>query len=177
MDVTSEVAVATFAVRILRPSGVHGMEEKYCAGYCTHPNPELAMNRALLEAVQTRITSLSGAREDLGIQARSLGRHERPRPLSVGDAYWIRPYVPKKPLSCVRGFVAESAREDLAFLVRRLSAAGFDQILYRDLSRDELTPACVVRAFVPEMEDTNPFHTGLRARTMMVQDLMRRHEW
>ncbi|WP_394825906.1 YcaO-like family protein [Pendulispora albinea] len=177
MDVTGEVGVPTFSARIFRPAALHGLDEKYAAGACTHPNAEVALNGALLEAVQGRITAISGAREDFGIKARSLGRHERPRPLSRGDAYWIRPYVPKKPLTDVRGKVAPSAREDLEFILQRLTAAGFERVLYWDLSRQETSPAHVVRALVPGMEDTNPFHTGLRARTLMVQDLMRRHGW
>ncbi|WP_394845122.1 YcaO-like family protein [Pendulispora brunnea] len=177
MDITCEVSVPTFSARIFRPDGVHGLTEKYHGGSGTHPDPEIAVKRALLEAVQTRVGALSGAREDFGIRPRSLGRHERPRPLSRGDAYWIRPYVPKKPLRDVVGFVGQSARENVDFIVRRLTAAGFDRVLYRDLSPDDVAPGHVVRALVPGMEDTNPFHTGLRARTLMVQDLMRRHEW
>ncbi|HWL86056.1 MAG TPA: YcaO-like family protein [Polyangiaceae bacterium] len=177
MDITCEVGVPTFSVRLFRPSAIHGIAGKYGSGSCAHPDPEHAMNRALLEAVQTCISALSGAREDVGVQARSLGRHERPRPLSRGDAYWIRPHVPKKPLSNVIGLAAPNARDELEFIVRRITAAGFDRVLYRDLSRDETAPAHVVRAFVPGMEDTNPFHTGLRARALMVQDLLQQHEW
>jgi len=177
MDITCEASVPSFAARIFRTAALHGLDDRYCPGACTHPNPELALNRALLEAVQTRVASLSGAREDFSVKARSLGRHERPRPVSRADAYWIRPHVPKKPLSAVAGVIGRDAREDLAYVVRRLTAAGFDRVLYRDLSRPEIAPARVVRAFVPGTEDTNPFHTGLRARTLMVQDLMRRHAW
>jgi len=96
MNITSEIAVPTFSVRIFRPgAGVHGLEERYSAGACTHPSAELAINRALLEAVQTRVASVSGAREDFSVKARSLGRHQRPRPVSRGDAYWIRRTCPR----------------------------------------------------------------------------------
>jgi len=178
MNITSEIAVPTFSVRIFRPgAGVHGLEERYSAGACTHPSAELAINRALLEAVQTRVASVSGAREDFSVKARSLGRHQRPRPVSRGDAYWIRPNVPKKPLASVAGKIGRDAREDLEFIVQRLVAAGFDRVLYCDLSREEIAPARVVRAFIPGMEDTNPFHTGMRARALMVQELLGRNEW
>jgi len=177
LDITSEIGVPTFSARIFRARSEHGIDDDYCAGTAAHPNPALAVDRALLEAIQTRVGATSGAREDFGINARSLGKHERPHPLSRGDAYWIRPYVPKKPLSANAGLVTKSASEDLDFIVRRLTAAGFERVLYRELSNEQVAPAHVVRTLVPGMEDTNPFHTGLRARTLMVQDLMRRHEW
>ncbi|RYG16432.1 hypothetical protein EON82_25015, partial [bacterium] len=125
LDITSEVRVPTFVVRIMRTNRLHGLEDLYASGSCAHTNAELALNRAILEAVQTRVTSISGAREDLGVKARSLGRHERPRPLSKGDAFWIRPHVPKKPFATVVDCKASSAREALEFAVRRVTEAGF----------------------------------------------------
>ena len=177
LDTTCEVKVPTFAVRMVRPRRPHGLDAEYCVGSCTHPNPEVAINRALLEAVQTRIGRVSGGREDMGLRARSLGRHERPRPISRGDAYWIRPYVPKKPFAQISGHGTMSVTEDLAFVVERVTAAGFDSVLWADLTRPEAAEAKVVRVLVPGMEDTNPFHTGLRGRARIVGDLLHNHAW
>jgi ribosomal protein S12 methylthiotransferase accessory factor len=176
LDVTSEIAVPTFAARIMIPRGTHGIDVAW-PGYCAHPNPEVGINRALLECVQSRVTFLSGAREDFALKVRSLGRHERPRPGSDGQAFWFRPHVPKKPFDAIPGFVGTSAREDLAFIVKRLTAASYPRVLYRDMSLPEVAPARVVRTLVPGTETTNPFYTGLRARTLMVRDLMERHGW
>jgi ribosomal protein S12 methylthiotransferase accessory factor len=120
---------------------------------------------------------LSGAREDFALNARSLGRHERPRPGSNGDAFWFRPYVPKKPFAAIGGVVAGSAREALGFVARRTAAAGFSRILYKEMTRDEVAPARAVRVVVPDMETSNPFYTGIRARALLVADLLRRHAW
>jgi ribosomal protein S12 methylthiotransferase accessory factor len=177
LDVTSDVAVPSVVVRMMRPARVHASEEGHCHGSCTHPDPEVALNRALLEAVQTSVASVAGAREDFGFKPRSLGRHERPRPQSRGDAFWLRPHVTKKPFASIAGHRSASAREDVEFLVRRLTAAGYTQVLWADLSREELAPARVVRTLIPGLEDTNPFFTGIRARAQIVEDLMQEHAW
>jgi ribosomal protein S12 methylthiotransferase accessory factor len=174
LDTTCEVTVPTFVVRITRPDAP---EAGYSPGACAHPDPEVALNRALLEAVQSRVAAAAGNYENSGMKVRSLGRHWRPRPSSRGEAYWIRPHVPRKPFDAVRGYRGRSAKDDLDFVVRRLTAAGFERVLWCDLSRDELSPAKVVRAFIPGVEEINPLHTGLRARVSIVSELMHRHEW
>jgi ribosomal protein S12 methylthiotransferase accessory factor len=177
LDIVTDVGVPTFAARVFRTTQLHGLDEQFCVGSCSHPNPEIAIQRAILEAVQTRIGRSSGAREDMGLKPRSLGRHERPRPSSRGDAYWIRPYVPKIPFGAFRGCVGESVKADIDFVVRALTTAGFDRVLWTDLSSPDVPIAKALRVLIPGMEDTNPFHTGLRARARIVRDLMHRHEW
>jgi ribosomal protein S12 methylthiotransferase accessory factor len=174
LDTTCEVTVPTFAVRITRP---HVRGSSYSPGSCSHPSAEVALNRALLEAVQCHVSVAAGNYEGSGMRARSLGRHWRPRPRSRGEAYWVRPHVPKKPFDAARGLSSRSALEDLDFCVRRLTAAGFDRVLWCDLSREDLSPAKVVRAIIPGVEEINPLHTGLRARVSIVNELMHRHEW
>ncbi|RYG16623.1 hypothetical protein EON82_24775, partial [bacterium] len=121
LDIVTDIGVPTFAVRVFRADRLHGLDEQFCVGSCTHPNPEVAINRAVLEAVQTRIGRSSGAREDMGLKPRSLGRHERPRPVSRGDAYWIRPHVPKIAYGQVQGQVGASVKADIDFVVKKLA--------------------------------------------------------
>jgi ribosomal protein S12 methylthiotransferase accessory factor len=58
-----------------------------------------------------------------------------------------------------------------------MSAGGFSHVLYKDITRPEVAPARAVRVVVPGVETTSPFYTGLRARALLVANLMRRHAW
>ena len=75
LEITSEVRIPTFVATITR-------DLRRADGYGTHPDPNVAVEMALLEAAQTIASATAGGREDLSIRARSLGRHERPRPVS-----------------------------------------------------------------------------------------------
>lgn len=176
MDITGDIAIPTFAARVFRPSR-DGFEQAAAEGTCTSVDAEEAVNRAILEGVQNVFTNISGAREDLGLHVRSLGRHERPRTASLGAVYWFRPWVPKRPFTDRNGKSHRSGREDLAFLVTQIASAGYERIVYCDLSRAEAAPGCVIRALIPGAEGVNPLCTGMRARTHVVRDLLRRHAW
>jgi ribosomal protein S12 methylthiotransferase accessory factor len=60
IDATSELGVATYEARVWCPR-----LPVVCRGCGTHPLPEIALSRALTEAVQVRSAIISGAREDL----------------------------------------------------------------------------------------------------------------
>jgi ribosomal protein S12 methylthiotransferase accessory factor len=179
LDITSEIGVPTFWANILvggEPARMRhfGLAYRPCLGFATHPDPEVALNMALLEASQTLITNVAGAREDLAIKARSLGRHERTRATSRVGLAWMRDKrdPPLRPFSAVRGFVSRDARADVRWLLERLRAAGVHRLPVVDYTLPELGPARVVRVIAPGLETINPFHTGLRARRALVRDLL-----
>jgi ribosomal protein S12 methylthiotransferase accessory factor len=179
IDITSDVTIPTFFARVIKPSS--GADdtpdvEFYGPGCCAHPNPEIAINRAILEAVQSIMVNAAGAL-DVVMKARSLGRHERPRPAGLGELTRSPPYVRKRSFSLNPGFVGKNGRDELDFVIQRLTAACYDRVLFRELTREEVLPARVVRVFIPGMEDVNPLFTGPRARALAVSDLMHRHEW
>ena len=178
-DITCEVTVPTFYARVIRPSSRRDDErpvDYYGPGCCTHPNAEVAINRAILEGVQSLLMNVDGA-SDIAMNVRSLGRHERPRPNGIAESSRLQPWVSKRPFSANSGLATRNARDEVTFIVRRLTAASFDRVLYRDLSTEKTMPARVVRVLIPGMEDINPLYTGPRARVRTVTDLMRRHEW
>lgn len=180
LNITSEIAVPTFMARIgfrAQDPDVDDEAAKAAVSACTHPNPEIAINRAMLEGVQDIIQNVSGAREDFAIRVRSLGRHERPRPRPRGAYLWLRPGVPKKKFAASWGVRSTSGRDDLRFIVERLTAASYGRVLYRDISSEVTKPVAAVRAMIPGLETPNPFSTGLRARMNLVTDLLRKHEW
>jgi len=77
-------------------------------------------------------------------------------------------------LSDRTGFVSNDACDELRWILARVRDAGIAHVAAVDLSREELKPAHVVRVLIPDLETTNPFHTGPRGRLALVADLVPR---
>jgi ribosomal protein S12 methylthiotransferase accessory factor len=168
LDITSEIQIPSFFATAIR-------DMKRADGFATHPNPNVAIEMALLEAAQTIAGSTAGGREDLSIHARSLGRHERPRPVDVSDAwFWMDPDCIEKPISEVAGFYSDDIYSELAWCLARLQAANVSHALVVELTPPGIAPVSVVRVILPGLETNNPFYTGLRARLLLLKDLLPR---
>ncbi len=120
-------------------------EAGVCKGYGCHLDPEIAMIRAVTEAVQARTLIIAGARDDIfrshlrvvrASGAKAGGLVERTS--TVGA-----PSIPDASTPTFHG--------DVALLVERLRDRGFDRVIVRALPADHLEVA-VVRAFVPGLE-------------------------
>ncbi len=166
LDITCEVAIPTFVANLTR-------DRQRADGFGTHPNALVAVEMALLEAAQTVASAVAGGREDLSIRARSLGRHERPRPTDAGDAwFWMDPDSLYQPLADTGGFVSADIRDDVAWALGRLREAGLPYVVMIDLTAPGISPAHVVRVLIPGLETNNPFYTGPRARCTLLRDLL-----
>jgi ribosomal protein S12 methylthiotransferase accessory factor len=177
-DITSEIAVPTFSATILLSNppgdgGLFGEGWQRATGWAAHPDSETAVNMAILEASQTVMTHVAGAREDLALQARSLGRHERTdcrrRAAAAAD---LDVDVPRRAFASISGFSSSDAAEDVRWVLKRLNEAGYAQALVVDYSVPRIKPVKVVRAIVPGLETINPFHTGAAARRGLLSDLL-----
>lgn len=108
-----------------------------------HPDPAVAAARALTEACQSRLTFISGARDDL--------------PPLAGGQHPARVYKAFDPPTASRAFTAlpNLASDDLATdverVITRLEALGFEPFLL-DLTRPELGVP-VALTFVPGLYD------------------------
>jgi ribosomal protein S12 methylthiotransferase accessory factor len=172
LDITSDVKVATFEARLY---SFDSLKPFSATGTATHPNAEVAMHMALLEAAQSKIGTISGSREDLTIAARSLGRHERPRPFrNACEARWYGEDAPFKPFSAALSAAHRDARDDVRYVLERLRAAGVGQALAVDYTLPELRPMRAVRVLLPGLESANQFYTGPRARALAIADLLPR---
>lgn len=168
LDITSDVAIPTFQASIIR-------DFKRADGYGTHPNAEVAIEMALLEAAQTIASAVAGGREDLSIRARSLGRHERPRPISVADAwFWLDPDTRYTSIESVDDFSSDNVDADLQWSLDRIRCAGVATLPAIEMTTPEISPAHVVRVILPGLETNNPFYTGDRARLVLLRDLLPR---
>lgn len=137
--VRSDLEVPTFRVLVHDPhfAGISGQTEVDFVGYGTHPDAEVALMRAVTEAIQSRAGTLQGARDALGITEHS------PLDRSVGRAVVRFEELPSFP--------APDLQQDLKLLKARLVSAGLEQLLVFDLTRADLGLP-VVRVRVPGLE-------------------------
>ncbi|MCB9751367.1 MAG: YcaO-like family protein [Myxococcales bacterium] len=146
-EITSDVGVPTYAAEIYDPPGVPGWGRLgIYGGYGAHLAAEVALIRALNEAVQSRLTFVSGSRDDLledryaqdpTSAAARIERHESPAP-----RHHLRAHGPG---------ASDSFEQDLARLLSALRAVGVDQVAVVDLSRPEYGIP-VVKVVVPGLE-------------------------
>ena len=172
VDITSEIAVPTFFVRVF-DDPLDTSSSMSSDGFACHPDPEVAVTMALLEAAQTRGGFIAGGREDYSLQARSLGRHERPRTaVPSSEVFWFSGDRPVRPFAETQGFVAGDLLEELEWIVDRVEQAGLPSLLVADLTTERIRPAHAVRVIIPGVESTNPLYTGPRARATLIRDLL-----
>lgn len=175
LDVTSDIRVPTFYARVF-DDPYESDSSMSSDGFACHPDPEVAMTMALLEAAQTKAGVIAGGREDYSLQARSLGRHERPRTmLPRSQVFWFCNDRPVRPFGDTAGFVTRDILEELEWMVDRVHDAGYRQFLVVDYTMERIRPAFAVRVVLPGLESTNPLYTGARARATTIRDLLPRH--
>jgi ribosomal protein S12 methylthiotransferase accessory factor len=172
LDITSEVAVPTFFVRVYEDL-LFGGQSVSSDGFACHPDPEVAITMALLEAAQTRGGYIAGGREDYSLHARSLGRHERPRTaVPRWQAFWFANDRPVRPFR--RGFQTDDILHELEWMVDRVVEAGVPAFLVADYTMERIATAHAVRVLLPGLETTNPLYTGPRARAAMIRNMLPR---
>ena len=163
LEITSEIRVPTMWAAI---------DGTWATGFGSHPDPEVAINQAVLEAAQAVFTAVAGAREHLTLRSRSLGRHERTRAATrAGRLLFAQSSPPSRPFSR-SGFESADALLDLRWVAARLRDAGFERLLIVDYSQPAIQPARVVRAILPGVETPSPFHAGPRVRAVLLRDLL-----
>src|SRR5690606_35517973 len=65
-DLTSDIGIAVFKCHIMERMGGPGLMPLPAEGHGCHPDRGIALLRAILEAVQSRATSIAGTRDDVG---------------------------------------------------------------------------------------------------------------
>ncbi len=144
-DITSDLAVPTYAA-VLAEEGILQRQSPLfhdaTIGYGTHPVAARAAIRALTEAAQSRLTYISGARDDLFAET-----FTRPLPKETLALFKARPQ-PAKPYPAPAGDAAAL----LAWCLERLAAAGIAPVVAVPLG-DGALPVCVVKTVAPDLEN------------------------
>ncbi len=144
-DVTSDIGVATFRCVIAdrdlsSPRFVPASE-----GQGTHLLREVALQRALTEAAQVRLTMIAGVRDDNGRMAYEKARQIHEYTISPRRADATRDFALTPSHLC------QSTEQDLLRLLERLDHVGLRQAISVDLTDPEVQVP-VVRVIVPYLE-------------------------
>jgi len=158
-DVTSDVGLPCFTCDIAENPD-HAVLPLYAAGgHGCHPRREVALLRALTEAVQSRLTMIAGSRDDM-----FRTQYERSRDRRALTALWaaVTEGDATRVFQDAPTFEHDSFEEDVALEVASLRAVGVDEVVLVDLTREEFDIP-VVRAIAPSLEFAESA-TGYRPR-------------
>ena len=155
LDITTDVGVPTFHALLLdphypAPGGDRRPRRFFGSG--THPDPDVAVFRALSEAIQSRLIVIQAARDSYN-RIRTPPRSPTPTTGSTG-AVRLR----RRSFSGVRGFKSADLREDLEFLLARLAKVGVRQCVAVDLTHPSWSIP-VVRVRIPHL---SPYSVNMR---------------
>lgn len=164
-DITSDLGVPACRCVIEEPAGRAG---HLGVGSGCHPERSVALLRALTEAVQVRMTYITGARDDLARTEYGPARQAR-------DAAYRQLLTGGGEATAGRAFAdlpsadLPSFAEDLAWLLGRLQAAGISQVVAVDLTLPALGLP-VVKIVIPGLEgadDDEAYVPGPRVHLVM----------
>ncbi|HET6435784.1 MAG TPA: YcaO-like family protein [Xanthomonadaceae bacterium] len=164
-DVTSDIGVPTFSCVILEdPASPDWRPIPAYFGAGTHLDPAIALSRAVNEAIQSRLTAITGSRDDI-FQAdyvRAGNREDQERIIAH-----LREPAPRLPFQKSGLPVGARVQDDLRTLLEQLRKAGIGSAVAVDLTRPELGVP-VVKVVVPELEPylTPLYRPGKRARRL-----------
>lgn len=147
-EMTSDVGVASFRCEIVDRAPDPARPHLPGVGSGSHAAREVALLRALTEAVQTRMTLITGARDDLNVHhfARSFDEAAHARTLAKIDAPG-----PRRSFHDAPTHESETVHDDAVWLLARLASAGIREVAAVELTRPEFNIP-VVRAIVPGLE-------------------------
>jgi YcaO-like protein with predicted kinase domain len=146
-DVSSDVRVPVFLVAVLEGSEDSFYSVGLSYGSGCHFHPGVALMRALTEAAQTRLTRISGVRDDMlpeqfdALRVPSTVQRDRLRIVNERSSLNMSASNPT-PLG---------RSGELSFLLEALRERGLEQAIVVDLSRPNL-PVNVARCIVPGLE-------------------------
>jgi len=135
-------------------------------GFGCHPSRSIALFRALAEAAQSRLTYISGSRDDLG---RDAYEHSLTPKILQSERAQMEIQAPTRCFSDIHNFDSDTFNEDIDWELDRLRSVGITSVVVFDLTMAGLGIP-VVRVVIPGLEprDSIADHIpGLRAREVM----------
>jgi YcaO-like protein with predicted kinase domain len=141
-DQTTNVGVPVIYA-VMSPLDGAELHFDVASGAACHPIAAVAARKAIIEAAQTHVTNIAGARDDI-IDA----EYDSPLSPSVRALTEAQPGDRQPP----QGSIGDTNAELLAFVTAGLDRAGLKRIVTVRLGSDKLGIE-VVKAFVPGLED------------------------
>lgn len=165
-DITNDLGIAAFCCTITDTQDDPLHLTYTIDGMGCHPARHIALLRALTEAAQSRLTMISGSRDNLSrddylrMQSAAMVEHKRAR-FETGNG--------RRSLRDVPDFAGQSFAEDVAWELEQLRSVGVSQVVMVNLTRPELGLP-VVRVVIPGLEGThlNPsYEPGQRGQALL----------
>lgn len=151
-ETTTDIGICSFLCQVADRTPDPSAPVAPSTGSGCHLRREIALARALTEAAQGRLTMISGARDDLGSQAYAPAEVAR----RLGRFRSLREETAMRSFKDVPSVNHSYLREDLEFLLGRLTRAGFCQVVMLDLTLSRFDIP-VVRVIVPGLESISEF--------------------
>jgi ribosomal protein S12 methylthiotransferase accessory factor len=164
-DLTTDVGLPCVLATIVEPPGFSARPAYAVHGSGCHPSRGVALVRALLEALQSRLTFIVGSRDDNF-------REDYERLFDSERTRALRADIERPPTMAFGGlpdFQSETFEDDVRHELRCLQQAGIEHAVAVDLTRADVGVP-VVRVVVPGLEgvSTHPDYVpGSRARAAM----------
>lgn len=130
-DMTGATGVPAFLAGIAVGAGSSPTGPRQYTGMGCHPDRTIALSRALTEAAQARLTMISGSRDDAVRQLYTLAADPD---RGAGQRDWFERALPSREFADVPTWQSDDLAEDGRWLLERMPAGGFDQVLGVDLT-------------------------------------------
>lgn len=162
-EITSDVGVPAFRCTILDAEPDRQRQLYANSGMGCHPSRSVALNRALTEAAQARLTTISSSRDDVTRHDYEISRNPdmlaRVRALLVEQSG-------TRDFRDAPDFAGDTFDDDLRWLLERLTGAGITSVVGVDLTQPGFDLP-VVRVVIPGLEPSKlvpGYVPGPRAR-------------
>jgi YcaO-like protein with predicted kinase domain len=168
-DITTDVKIATFACYIVPKEEGTMWHSAIAEGFGCHPARDVALHRALTEAAQSRLTIISGARDDFDCEDY---HHLLDHDVTQRIRESLSQIAPGKHFDEVSSYNSDTLEEDIRWELKSLAEAGIRRVTVVDLSK-ALFGLAVVRVIVPGLETLlrPEYRPGRRGQAAMKTDL------
>jgi ribosomal protein S12 methylthiotransferase accessory factor len=160
---TTDLGVPTFSATIVDHDPNPERPISPMGGMGCHPSRGIALLRALTEAAQSRLTIITGSRDDVCHSATgTAGDLEAARRFQAK----MRGAPPQRSFLDAPDHAGDTFEDDLGWLLGRLHASGLSQVVVVDLTKREIGIP-VVRVVIPGLEpldDVPGYIRGVRAK-------------
>jgi ribosomal protein S12 methylthiotransferase accessory factor len=168
-DMTSDIGIPAYFCAIKDQSDDPLRLLYSTAGSGCHPDRGIALLRALTEAAQSRLTFISGARDDKPRQNYEQGRDPDILRHEQLEMDWPGP---RRSFRQAPTYQAATFNEDVSWILERLRAIGIERAAFFDFTRPEFGIP-VARVVVPGLEgaDHSPqYAPGARAKAQRARE-------
>jgi ribosomal protein S12 methylthiotransferase accessory factor len=165
-DITSDTGIPAYTCTLIEdPDSPYWRPVPAMSGHGAHLVPRIALSRAVHEAIQSRVTVISGSRDDMFPRDYhdAGGRAEHARTLAT----WREP-APTRAFTEAGPAVGDTLEQDLSTVLAALQACGIGSAVVVDLSVPQFGIP-VVKVVVPGLEPFGSpvYRPGPRARAFL----------